>query len=223
MKKTKNQILAKNLSDYLDYLKNQPNGFVYNTSKEKDKQTKKVELEKLYNKYKNCQECPLANQGRIQVVFGQGNPNAKLMFVGEGPGKNEDAQGVPFVGKAGHLLTKIFKAMKLERSDVYISNVVKCRPPNNRTPMPNESQKCKSILLFKEIEIIKPKIICTLGSSATQALLGDHIRISKIRGIFFSINKYLVMPTFHPAYLLRNPNAKKDVWQDMKKITKRLE
>ena len=165
-----------------------------------------------------CTACPLAIQGRTQVVFGHGNANAKLMFVGEGPGRDEDAQGFPFVGRAGQLLTKIIQAMGLERSDVYISNVVKCRPPNNRAPLPDESDTCKKIILLKELEIIKPKIICTLGATATQAILGDTVKISQVRGIFTNFNGYLVMPTYHPAYLLRNPIEKKTVWEDMKKI-----
>lgn len=160
--------------------------------------------------------------GRTQVVFGQGNPDTKLMFVGEGPGRDEDRQGAPFVGRAGQLLNKIIEAMKLERKDVFISNVVKCRPPNNRTPFPEESNICKKILLFKELDIIKPQIICTLGACATQALLGEDVKISNARGRFFKFNNYQVVPTFHPAYLLRNPDAKKDVWEDMKKILKTL-
>jgi len=187
-------------------------------------ETKFEELQKLYSKFKNCQKCPLKDQGRTQVVFGDGNPNSKLMFIGEGPGRDEDLQGKPFVGRAGQLLTKIINSMNLKREDVYISNVVKCRPPNNRTPLPNESETCKYLLLFKEIDIIQPKIICTLGSCATKAILGDDIQISKARGNFFTIKeKYLVMPTFHPAYLLRNPDSKKMVWQDMKKIIEKLQ
>jgi len=179
-------------------------------------------LDKLKAKYQNCQNCPLHLQGRTQIVFGAGNPNTKLMFVGEGPGRDEDTQGFPFVGRAGKLLTKIIEAMNLKRSDVYISNVVKCRPPNNRAPLPNESDVCKNLILLKEIEIIKPKIICTLGSIATQAILGPQTRISKARSIFFEFGQSLVMPTFHPAYLLRNPPAKKEVWEDMQKIMKKL-
>ncbi|MCF7899538.1 uracil-DNA glycosylase, partial [Candidatus Babeliales bacterium] len=140
-----------------------------------------------------------------------------------GPGKDENLQGKPFVGRAGQLLTKIINSMNLKREDIYLSNVVKCRPPNNRTPLPSESETCKNLLLLKEINIIQPKIICTLGSCATKALLGNDIQISKARGNFFIFQeKYLVMPTFHPAYLLRNPNSKKEVWQDMKSIIEKL-
>ena len=189
----------------------------------KTKVNKKTELEKLYCKYKNCQECPLGKLGRTQVVFGQGNPDTKLMFIGEAPGRDEDLKGAPFIGRAGQLLTKIIEAMKLERKDVYISNIAKCRPPENRTPLTEESEICKKLILFKEIDIIKPQIICTLGACATQALLGNNIKISKARGQFFKFNNYQIIPTFHPAYLLRNPEAKKYVWDDMKKVLKFIE
>jgi uracil-DNA glycosylase len=220
--------LKKNVKDYVEFLASQPKGVIYKEQKETQNQSTKEEnkkeaLEKLYFKYKNCQECPLCKLGRTQVTAGQGDPRAKLMFVGEGPGRDEDLAGVPFVGRAGHLLTKIIQAMKLERKDVYISNVVKCRPPGNRTPLPEESEICKKLILFKEIDIIKPQIICTLGACATQALLGNDTKISKARGQLFKLNNYQIIPTFHPAYLLRNPEAKKDVWEDAKKIIQMLE
>jgi uracil-DNA glycosylase len=238
MKETKSPVLV-----YLNHLKKQPKGFVYrdqNTKKPvatasihakisvdttqntQEKSQNSTKLTTLNNKYINCQECPLAQCGRKQVVFGVGNPEAKLMFVGEGPGRDEDAQGVPFIGRAGQLLTKIIEAMGLTREQVYISNVVKCRPPENRTPLPIESETCKEILLFKEIEIIKPTIICALGATAIKALLGDHVLISKTRGIFQKFKDIPVMPTYHPAYLLRNPAEKKTVWEDMKKIMEEL-
>ncbi len=176
----------------------------------------------LKKKYKNCQACPLAIQGRTQVVFGVGNPNAKLMFIGEAPGRDEDLQGEPFVGRSGQLLNKIIEAMGLKRQDVYISNVVKSRPPNNRTPTIEERETCKQEILLKEIAIIKPKIICTLGSPSTQALLGDKVKITQTRGKFVEWNGYLVLPTFHPAYLLRNPAEKRTVWEDIKKIMEKL-
>ena len=184
--------------------------------------TKTEQLEELCNKYKNCNKCPLAKQGRNQVVFGQGSPNAKLMFIGEAPGRNEDILGIPFVGRAGKLLTKIIEAMGLKREDVYITNVAKCRPPNNRTPLPEESTICKKSILFKEIKIIQPKIICTLGACAIKSLLNQDIKISKTRGSFIKVDKYEIMPTYHPAYLLRNPSAKKLVWEDMNKILKKI-
>lgn len=189
-----------------------------------DFSTEKINLLNQINiEHKNCNKCSLSKQGRKQVVFGQGNPNAKLMFIGEGPGRDEDIKGIPFIGRAGKLLTKIIEAMKFKRKDLYISNVVKCRPPNNRAPLPQESTTCKKSILFKEIEIIKPQIICCLGASASKAILGDHIKISKSRGKFFNFSvsskfNIKVMPTFHPAYLLRNPSAKRFVWDDMKKI-----
>lgn len=209
---------------YINFLKKQPGGFLYSENKPNQETNKnKQKLEQIKKHYKNCQECPLASQGRAQVVFGQGNANAKLMLIGEGPGRDEDKQGIPFIGRAGKLLTKIIKAMKLKREDIYISNVVKCRPPGNRHPLPSESNTCKQLILLKEIEIIKPQIICTLGSCATQALLGTDVKISKSRGIFHKFKNTLILPTFHPAYLLRNPAAKKDVWEDMKKIIAKLE
>jgi uracil-DNA glycosylase family 4 len=223
--------------DYLDYLSKQPQGFVYKDEEKKkvmiaslkeEHQVKDVSCKKqdsitdLNKKYVACLECPLALAGRAQVVFGKGNPESPLMFVGEGPGRDEDLQGAPFVGRAGQLLTKIIEAMGLTRDQVYISNVVKCRPPNNRVPLPIESETCKRLILFKEIEIIKPKVICALGATATQALLGDNVTISKARGIFFEYRGTLVLPTYHPAYLLRNPAEKKTVWEDMKKIMEKL-
>ena len=184
--------------------------------------TKQEQLQKLFAPYINCQKCPLATQGRTQVVFGTGDAQATLMFIGEGPGRDEDRLGSPFVGRAGQLLNKIIEAMKLKREDVYISNVVKCRPPGNRTPLPTETSTCKNLLLYKEIDIVQPKIICTLGSPATKALLGDEVQISRTRGIFAQFNGITVMPTYHPAYLLRNPIEKRTVWEDMKKIMAKL-
>jgi DNA polymerase len=180
-------------------------------------------LHTLKEKTAKCTACPLATLGRSQVVFGHGNPEARLMFVGEGPGRDEDKQGFPFIGRAGQLLTKIIEAMKLTREDVYISNVVKCRPPNNRVPLPTESNVCKQLILFKEIEIIKPKIICTLGATAAIALLGDLTSLGRVRGTWCDFKTIPVMPTYHPAYLLRNPEAKKIVWEDVQKIMVKLD
>lgn len=181
-------------------------------------QEKNTLLAQLNKSCTNCTACPLAQCGRKQVVFGYGNAEAKLMFIGEGPGRDEDTQGYPFVGRAGQLLTKIIEAMGFERSQVYISNVVKCRPPENRTPLPEESSTCKKLLLFKEIEIIQPAVICTLGVTATQGLLGEDVFMSKARGTFHTFKGIPVLPTYHPAYLLRNPTAKRIVWEDVKKI-----
>lgn len=231
MREKKSPHQKNQISSYLRFLKTQPKGFVYfdPTSKitpapeqPSPQPSKNDGLNTLKKCYTNCQACPLATQGRTQVVFGEGNPEASLMFIGEGPGRDEDAQGRPFVGKAGQLLTKIILAMGLKREDVYISNVVKCRPPENRVPLPTESSTCTKLILFKEIEIIQPKIICTLGATALQALLGEEAKITKHRGIFAQFNAIPVMPTYHPAYLLRNPDAKKFVWEDMKKIMGRL-
>lgn len=169
---------------------------------------------------KDCKRCVLA-KGRTNLVFGEGNPGADLMFVGEGPGADEDAQGLPFVGRAGQLLTKIIEAMGYKRSDVYIANIVKCRPPNNRAPEPEEINACMPFLL-RQIEAIKPKVIICLGSVAMQSLLGTAEKISQVRGKMREFHGIELMPTYHPAYLLRNPEKKKDVWEDVKKVMARL-
>lgn len=168
----------------------------------------------------NCTGCSLC-ETRKNVVFGSGSPNAELMFVGEAPGEDEDIQGLPFVGRAGQLLTKIIEAMGLKRSDVYIANILKCRPPNNRAPLPTEITSCEDNVK-RQISLIKPKVICTLGKFASQTLLRSDAPISSLRGKFHDYNGVKVMPTFHPAYLLRNPAEKKIVWGDMKKIMKEL-
>ena len=181
---------------------------------------KTAALALLEKEFKNCQLCGLC-ETRTQVVFGSGNPQARLMFVGEAPGFDEDRQGQPFVGAAGQLLTKIIEAMKLKRDDVYIANCLKCRPPNNRSPLPSEIVTCKPILM-RQIDIIQPKIICALGKFAAQTLLENDQPISRMRGRFFDWNGIKIMPTFHPAYLLRNPADKKLVWEDVQKIMKEL-
>ena len=164
----------------------------------------------------DCKRCKLCKQ-RTNIVFGVGNPNAELMFVGEGPGADEDAQGEPFVGRAGQLLTKIIAAMGLKRNDVYIANCVKCRPPNNRNPEPDELETCMPFLM-KQIEAIKPKIIVCLGAVAAKDILKTEVPISKMRGKIIEWNGYRLMPTFHPAFLLRNPNMKRPVWEDMQNV-----
>src|SRR5687767_6381511 len=168
----------------------------------------------------DCTRCTLA-AGRKTVVFGVGNPNADLMFIGEAPGRDEDLQGEPFVGRAGQLLTDIIKAMKLTREDVYIANVVKCRPPENRNPELDEMDTCRPFLL-RQIDIIQPKVIVTLGRFALQSTLQKPVPISAVRGQWQQLGAVKVMPTFHPAYLLRTPAAKKDVWSDMKKVMAEL-
>jgi uracil-DNA glycosylase len=165
----------------------------------------------------DCQRCKLHTLGRRQVVFGVGNPNADLMFVGEGPGADEDIQGEPFVGRAGQLLTKIIEAIGMTRQDVYIANVIKCRPPQNRNPEPDEVEKCEPFL-FRQIETIKPKVIVALGKFAAQSLLKTSEPITRIRGREYKYREAILMPTYHPAYLLRNPSSKREVWEDMKRV-----
>jgi DNA polymerase len=166
----------------------------------------------------DCQRCKLC-RSRTHIVFGCGNPQARLMFIGEGPGQDEDLAGEPFVGAAGQLLNRIIEAIQLRRSDVYIANVVKCRPPGNRLPEAEEIATC-SPFLRRQIAAIRPQFICTLGSCAAQTLLGSNEPISRLRGRFLDYEGIRVMPTFHPAYLLRNPEKKREVWEDMKLLMK---
>jgi DNA polymerase len=165
----------------------------------------------------HCQRCKLHTLGRTQVVFGVGNPDADLMFVGEAPGADEDLQGEPFVGRAGQLLTKIIEAIGLRRDEVYIANVIKCRPPGNRNPEPDEVDTCEPFL-FRQIDSIKPKVIVALGKFAAQSLLRTADPITRIRGREYKYRDAILMPTYHPAYLLRNPSSKRDVWEDMKRV-----
>ena len=188
-------------------------------SKKKDSQ-KTQALAVLKEEFKDCQLCTLSRT-RTRLVFGSGSAEAELMFVGEAPGFEEDQQGLPFVGAAGQLLTKIIHAMKLERDKVFIANVLKCRPPGNRSPLPTEIVTCQPILM-RQIDIIQPKVICALGKFAAQTLLNTDEPISRLRGRFFDWRGLRVMPTFHPAYLLRNPGDKKLVWEDARKIMKEL-
>jgi uracil-DNA glycosylase len=164
----------------------------------------------------NCTRCPL-HEGRTQIVHTNGNPKARLMFVGEAPGADEDAQGKPFVGRAGQLLTKIIEAIGMKREDVIIGNVNRCRPPQNRTPTTAEAATCKPFLL-REIAIIKPEVVVVLGNTAMKNLLDTKEGITKLRGQFQDYNGIKVMPTFHPAYLLRDPSKKREAWEDMKKV-----
>ena len=165
----------------------------------------------------DCVRCKLHTLGRRQVVFGVGNPDADLMFVGEAPGADEDIQGEPFVGRAGQLLTKIIEAIQLKREDVYIANVIKCRPPGNRNPEPDEVEQCEPFL-FRQIDIVKPKVVVALGKFAAQSLLRTTEPITRLRGREYKYRDSILMPTYHPAYLLRNPSAKRDVWEDMKRV-----
>lgn len=178
-------------------------------------------LEKLRDEIGECIRCGLS-VGRTNIVFGVGNPDADLVFVGEAPGRDEDIQGEPFVGKAGQLLTKIINAMGLTRGDVYICNVIKCRPPDNRDPRPSEIETCEPFLKG-QLDIIQPRVICTLGSFASQTLLKSEVRISRLRGQFRDYNGIPLMPTYHPSFLLRNPDAKRDVWNDIKMVMEFLD
>jgi DNA polymerase len=165
----------------------------------------------------DCTRCKLHALGRQQIVFGVGNPDADLMFVGEAPGHDEDIQGIPFVGRAGQLLTKIIEAIQLRREDVYIANVIKCRPPQNRNPEPDEVASCHPFL-FRQIDAIKPKVIVALGTFAAQTLLQTSDSISRLRGRTYDYRGAKLVPTFHPAYLLRSPDKKREAWDDMKKV-----
>jgi uracil-DNA glycosylase len=180
-----------------------------------------AELAAVEARAKVCVKCGELSRCRHSVVFGVGNPQAEIMFVGEAPGRDEDMQGEPFVGRAGELLTKIIVAMGFKREDVYIANVLKCRPPENRTPLPDEVTNCLPYLL-SQIELIKPKLIVALGATAVRALLDVQLGITKMRGHWYTFRDIPIMPTFHPAYLLRNPPAKKEVWEDMKAVLEKL-
>jgi uracil-DNA glycosylase len=178
-------------------------------------------LEELRAAIGDCRRCKLWS-GRTHLVFGVGNPNARLMFIGEGPGRDEDLQGQPFVGRAGQLLTDIItKGIGVRREDVYIANVIKCRPPENRNPEPDEVTSCEPFLK-KQIDLVRPEIIVALGKFAVQTLLQSKIPITRLRGKWHSYHGIKLMPTFHPAYLLRNPADKKLVWEDIKQVIKEM-
>lgn len=177
-------------------------------------------LDEIRRELGDCQRCKLCN-GRSTIVFGSGNPRAELVFVGEGPGEEEDRQGVPFVGKAGQLLTKMIEAMKFSRDDVYICNVVKCRPPNNRNPEPDEIEACEPFLKA-QLASLQPKVIVALGKFATQTLLRDQTSITRLRGQWREYQGIPLMPTFHPAYLLRQPEEKRLAWLDLQEVMKRF-
>lgn len=177
-------------------------------------------LDEIRPAVETCTKCDLANT-RTNTVFGQGNPHAKLVFIGEAPGADEDAQGLAFVGRAGQLLTKIIESINLERSDVFICNILKCRPPGNRAPTSIEVECCIPYLM-KQIEAIKPSIICALGNSAAQTLLNTKSPMNRMRGRFHDFGNAILMPTYHPAALLRNPHYKRGVWEDVQMIQKEL-
>lgn len=173
-------------------------------------------LEAIREDLGDCRRCKL-HQSRKHIVFGDGNPEARLVFVGEGPGHEEDVQGLPFVGRAGQLLTKIINAIDLSREDVYICNIIKCRPPGNRNPERDEIESCLPFLR-RQLKSIQPQYICALGTFAAQTLLQTKTPISKLRGTFHPYQGIQLMPTYHPAFLLRNPNKKRDVWEDVQKL-----
>jgi DNA polymerase len=185
---------------------------------EKEEWEKAASLNEFEKLISNCIKCRL-HQGRNKFVFGTGNPNADVLVIGEGPGAEEDKQGLPFVGRAGKLLTDMLKAIKFERREVYIGNVVKCRPPENRTPLPNEMETCMPYLK-KQVELIKPKLILCLGLTAAKGLLKKRESLGELRKSIFDYEGAKVIVTYHPAALLRNPHWKKDCWEDLKKFKK---
>lgn len=213
----KSYIELEKASGMEEHMSNVP--FARQTKNEKTGPAASV-LDTLKKELSSCAACDLSKT-RKNLVFGSGDAKAKLMFVGEAPGEDEDLQGLPFVGRAGQLLTKIVEAMGLKRGDVYIANILKCRPPNNRPPLPAEILACEENLK-RQIDAIRPKVICTLGKFASQTLLRTQTPITGLRGKFMDYNGIKVMPTYHPAYLLRNPSEKKAVWEDMKKVMKEL-
>ena len=178
-------------------------------------------LEELRNDIGECERCPLG-RSRNSLVFGVGNPQADLVFVGEAPGRDEDLKCEPFVGEAGQLLNRVLFAMELARDEVYICNVLKCRPPGNRNPQPDEVATCEPFLI-RQLAAIKPKVIVALGTFAVQSLLKTKIPIGRLRGEWQTYQGVPLMPTFHPAYLLRSPHGKRDVWEDMKEVRRRLQ
>lgn len=186
-----------------------------------DLKTTRLSLEDIRTELGECQRCRL-HQTRKSLVFGQGAANADLMIIGEAPGHDEDLQGEPFVGKAGQLLTKMLKAMGLERDDVYITNILKCRPPQNRNPSSDEVQECEPFLK-KQIDVIGPRIVLAMGNFAVKTLLQTTEGITRLRGNFKSYHGIPVMPTFHPAYLLRNETAKRPAWNDLQQVMKRMD
>lgn len=179
-------------------------------------------LQALYAPYQKCMMCPLGGLGRTNVVFGDGNPDADLLFIGEGPGRDEDLQGKPFVGRSGQLLNRALKHVGIDRENVYITNIVKCRPPNNRAPSPLEASTCMNLFLYNQIKIIRPKVICTLGSIALNNLLGVPSSISKVKGKILDWEGIRIVPVYHPAYILRNQTQGAAWIEDFKTIKKVL-
>ena len=185
-----------------------------------DKSGFPASLEEIREEIGDCTRCKLCEK-RKNIVFGVGNPTADLMFVGEAPGADEDAQGIPFVGRAGQLLTRIIESIGVSRDQVYIANILKCRPPGNRDPEAEEVATCEGFL-FQQIQVVSPKVMVALGRYAAQTLLRTDTAISRMRGQFFEFAGSLLIPTYHPAYLLRNPSSKRQVWEDMKAVRAKL-
>jgi len=214
--------MINDLKAYLEYLKGM--GIVSLSSSEIGHDTphssRILTLAEVREELGDCKRCKL-HRTRRTIVFGEGSEKATLMFIGEGPGYDEDVQGKPFVGKAGQLLTKIIESINLSREEVYIANIIKCRPPQNRNPEPDEIQSCNPFLT-KQISAIQPKIICALGTFSAQTLLKTNAKITALRGKFYDLEGIKVIPTYHPAFLLRNPEKKREVWEDMKKIAEWL-
>ncbi len=216
------QEIIADLKSYLEYLKRM--GIealpVSEIKSNEDFRPEVTSLEGIRKELGDCKRCKL-HRTRRTLVFGEGHQKAKLMIIGEGPGYDEDLQGRPFVGKAGQLLTKILQSIHLQREEVYITNIIKCRPPQNRNPEPDEIQNCHPFLVM-QINAIQPKIICALGTFAAHTLLKTDAKITSLRGRSYDLSGIKVFPTYHPAYLLRNPERKKEVWEDMKQISKCL-
>jgi DNA polymerase len=217
MDENMNEIIS-DLKSYLEYLKGM--GIVSlpisENIPEKATRSERLTLIDVRKELGDCKRCKL-HRTRKTIVFGEGHEKATLMFIGEGPGYDEDVQGKPFVGRAGQLLTKIIESINLSREEVYIANIIKCRPPQNRNPEPDEIQSCNPFLM-KQINAIQPKIICALGAFSAQTLLKTDAKITALRGKLYDLGGIKVIPTYHPAFLLRNPEKKREVWEDMKKI-----
>ena len=217
-----NEIIS-DLKSYLGYLKEMGISFLpaSENNSEKAIPSEILTLAGVRKELGDCERCKL-HRTRRTIVFGEGNEEASLMLIGEAPGYDEDVQGRPFVGKAGQLLTKILQSINLPREEVYITNIVKCRPPQNRNPEPDEIQSCNPFLV-KQITVVQPKIICALGAFSAQTLLQTDTKITALRGRLFDLGGIKVIPTYHPAFLLRNPERKREVWEDMKKIAELIQ
>ena len=218
-----NDEMIDDIKSYLEYLKGLGiSSLPTSESNPEEKAPSRIlTLAEVRQELGNCERCKL-HRTRRTIVFGEGNEKTPLMFIGEGPGYDENVQGKPFVGKAGQLLTKILQSINLPREEVYITNIIKCRPPQNRNPEPDEIQSCHPFLL-KQIHVIQPKIICALGTFSAQTLLKTDTKITALRGKFFDLEGIKVIPTYHPAFLLRNPERKREVWEDMKKIAELIQ